>query len=231
MRVHVLPIVGLGISAVVLGATFAPIASAGGSHIPSTTITSSATQPTRVQPGSNRVCYAQLDNDNGISIVSQNFEAAYDVYDTRGADDFTMSQSCVVRRVQVAGAYLNGPGPARSENVTIYKSLHGLPAGVVSNQANVVGVDDGTGNLQIALRAPVPLQADVTYIVSVQVNMDFATGGEWGWSTNNTRRGFGASWRNNQDGFGTGCEHFTRLLTCIRSDEGPDFAFALYNNR
>ena len=63
--------------------------------IPSTTITSSATQPTRVEPGSNRVwpCAAPTTTTTGSSIVSQNFEAAYDVDDTRGADDFTMSQS------------------------------------------------------------------------------------------------------------------------------------------
>ncbi len=190
-----------------------------------------ATSSSRVAPERNRICYTQMDADNGVSIVSQNFEAAFDAYDTRGADDFTLTRDCVVRRIDVAGAYLNGFGPAASENVTIYRNNGGLPGSVISNQTDLPGIDDGTGNLRIALSNPVPLLAQHTYIVSVQVNMDFSTGGEWGWSTNNTQRGYPASWRNNQDGFGTGCAHFTPLLTCMPSTEGADFAFDLANNR
>jgi hypothetical protein len=217
MRILVLPIVGLGISAVVLSTAFAPTANAGGAG--------------QVHPSQDRTCYSQLDADNGAGIVSQNFEPSFDAYDSRGADDFTLSQDCVVRRIDVAGAYINGSGPARSENVTIYQDLRGLPGAVISNQPNLVGLDDGTGNLEISLLSSVSLQANQTYIVSVQVNMDFSAGGEWAWSTNNTMRGSPASWRNNQDGFGTGCVHFTQLLTCIRSTEGPDFAFAVANFR
>lgn len=66
-----------------------------------------------------------------------------------------------------------------------------------------------------------------TYWVSVQANLDFATGGEWGWNTNNTVQKKGAKWQNPGDGFGTGCTTYKNLLTCIPAGEGGDFSFSI----
>ena len=57
--------------------------------------------------------------------------------------------------------------------------------------------------------------------------MDYNTGGEWGWNTNNTVRGTGAMWRNEPNGFATGCIHYTSMASCIDAGQGGDLAFAV----
>jgi hypothetical protein len=66
-----------------------------------------------------------------------------------------------------------------------------------------------------------------TYFVSVQANMAFSVGGEWGWNTNNTVRGSASQWQNPGGGFGTGCTTYNTTTTCIPAGEGGDFSFAL----
>ena len=63
--------------------------------------------------------------------------------------------------------------------------------------------------------------------ICAKANMDFGSGGEWGWNTNNTVRGFASKWQNPGDGFGTGCVTYTTTTVCIPSGEGGDFSFAL----
>ena len=181
-----------------------------------------------VTDGVNRLqtCYAQLDDDNGLGVVSQNFETAYNDYDSRGADDFYLQSACQVRRVDVVGEYFSGPGPADSANVTLYRDFNGAPGGVITNQENLTAVGDGTGSFRITLTTGVGL-APGRYFVSVQINMDLDPAGEWSWRTNDTARGIRALWRNKSDGFGTGCVHYTRLTRCIHGGEGRDFAFAI----
>src|SRR4051794_31245913 len=138
LRSSLWPVLGLATTAVIAGVAFAPIAGASASPSASG---ASATQPSHLRGDLLATCYSQVDDDNGISIVSQNMERAFDDFDSRGADDFRLASPCTVRQISVAGEYINGAGPARSENVTIYRSLRGLPAGVESNQANIVGLD------------------------------------------------------------------------------------------
>ncbi|HEV8692354.1 MAG TPA: hypothetical protein VGQ91_18760, partial [Ideonella sp.] len=40
--------------------------------------------------GPDATLYDQNNDDNGIGIVSQNFEATFDAYDAQGADDFAV---------------------------------------------------------------------------------------------------------------------------------------------
>jgi hypothetical protein len=225
MRSRILPAVGVSALALVAASAFAPTASAGNSHV-SPVHTTGASSLVTFHPTSLTSCYKQLDNDNGVGIASQNFEAGMDSYDSRGADDFRLKAACQVKRVDVAGVYSSGVGLARSENVTFYRNNAGLPGGVISNQQSLVGVDDGVGNFKIKLTTAVGLKAR-TYWVSVQANLDFSAGGLWNWYTNNTKRGNAAAWRQKGDGFGSGCTKWKRLLACIQAGEGPDFAFAL----
>jgi hypothetical protein len=181
-------------------------------------------QPTRLS-----TCFDQSDSDNGNGIVSQNFEAANDAFDSRGADDFKLKRTCQVKMVMISGQYFNGTGLAQSENVTFYRDMAGVPGGVISNQKNLAGEDDGLGNFTIALDSPVGLRAG-KYWVSVQVNMDFGQGGEWGWNLNNKQRGNPGVWRNKDDGFATGCIHYTAVPRCIDGVDGTDFAFMLHGS-
>jgi len=172
------------------------------------------------------VLYSQNDNDNGVGIVSQNFEAEFDVFDSQDADDFVVPDTghpWQITGVTVTGVYFNGSGPAASETVTLYKDANGVPGDVVNTQT-VVGTDSG-GSFTIPL-AKFALPRG-HYWVSVQANMDFNSGGEWAWETRNGQNGTAAVWQNPADGFGTGCTTWMTMVTCIPSGEGPDLMFSL----
>jgi hypothetical protein len=172
------------------------------------------------------VLYSQNDDDNGIGIVSQNFEAAFDAFDSQAADDFVVPDTghpWQITGATVTGVYFNGSGPAGSETVTFYKDGNGVPGEVVNTQT-VVGADSG-GSFTIPLAKFALPQGH--YWISLQANMDFNSGGEWAWETRNGQNGTAAAWQNPADGFGTGCTAWTTMVTCIPSGEGPDLMFAL----
>lgn len=172
------------------------------------------------------VLYDQNNNDAGIGIVSQNFESDFDIYDSQGADDFVVpdrGHPWQITGITVTGVYFNGAGPAASENVTFYRDANGAPGEVVNTQT-VVGADSN-GSFTIPLAKFALPQGH--YWVSVQANMDFSSGGEWGWETGSVQNGTAAAWQNPADGFGTGCTSWGTLTTCIPSGEGPDFMFSL----
>lgn len=174
------------------------------------------------------IIYSQNNNDAGVGISSQNFEAALDPYDDAGADDFTVpvGQRWLVQAVIVTGVYYNGPGPADSETVTFYRNVGGLPGPVISSQT-VTGADSA-GSFTIRLPAPVRLR-EGTYWVSVVANQSFTPNGQWGWETRTMQNGTGAVWQNPGDGFATGCTTWANMVGCIGpAGEGPDFMFALF---
>lgn len=226
-RSRITAVAGVSVVALAAVASFASGASA--SRGPSVA-TSGAAHTATFSPTTLGTCIDQSANDTGIGIVSQSFtDDGFKSYDARGADDFKLKQTCKIKMVMVSGAYFNGAGPALSENVTFYRDMAGVPGGVISNQMNLSGTDDGLGNFTIDLTSPVGLRAG-KYWVSVQVNMEFASGGEWGWNTNSMQHGNPAAWRNKGDGFATGCIHYTALATCLQAGQGPDFAFMLHGS-
>ena len=177
-----------------------------------------------------RILYNQRDNDNGIGIVSQNFEEAFEANDAQGADDFTVKKGVEwhIKEVAVDGAYLNGSGPADSYDVTFYNDAGGTPGSVADDCDNAPYTDTGSGSPAIVCR--VSLKGG-KYWVSVQANMDFSAGGEWAWNTNNTVRKNASQWVNPGDGFATGCTTYTTTTACIPSGEGGDFSFALLGKK
>jgi len=176
------------------------------------------------------VLYDQNDNDSGIGITSQNFETSLDAYDNQGADDFKVPAGFTwkVKEVTVTGVYYNGAGPAPSVHVTFYKNLGGLPnsAKVVADYPAIVPADNGFGSFVIALPTGAKLKPG-KYWVSVQANMDFAIGGQWGWETRTVQSGLPAAWQNPGDGFATGCTTWGYENVCIAAGQGPDKMFAL----
>jgi hypothetical protein len=169
--------------------------------------------------------YNQNNLDQGIGIVSQNFETANDIYDSQAADDFVVphGQVWIIKTVIVTGVYFNGSGPAASENVTFYKD-GGVTPGTVVASVTKVGTDAG-GSFTIKVGQVALTQGH--YWVSVQANMDFSVGGEWGWETRTTQRRYAAQWQNPGDGFATGCTGYGVMTSCIPSGEGPDLMFKL----
>ena len=132
----------------------------------------------------------------------------------------------------MAGAYLNGTraGQVR-ERDDLQAAFMAFPQEWSRTRRTWSASMTEPATSSIGAQAPVPLQADVTYIVSVQAQ-DGPSPPEASGAGAPTTPGEapGHPGETTRTGFGTGREHFTRLLTCIRSDEGPDFAFALYNN-
>jgi hypothetical protein len=169
------------------------------------------------------VLYDQNDSDDGIGIVSQNFESSFDQYDAQAADDFSVPAGArwKIKEVDVTGVYFNGSGPAASENVTFYKDHHGRPGKDVGSYT-VTGADS-FGSFVIDLGKGQPVRGGTdgrTYWVSVQANLDFFAGGEWGWENRTTTSGGAAQWQNPGDGFATGCSTWGDENVCIPDGQG-----------
>jgi hypothetical protein len=183
------------------------------------------------------VLYDQSEADNGVGIVSQNFEDSFDVYDSAGRDDFTVpaGQKWKISQVGVSGAYFNGSGPATSFGVTVWvisrdgtHRIYGETGKPFKDDLawTIIYLNNGgTDPGPIIVKGGKKGQK---YQISVQAEMDYNTGGEWAWNTNNTVRGNPSEWENPGDGFATGCTDWTVTTTCVPSGEGGDFAFALY---
>ena len=129
-----------------------PPATAGSSRVSPTASQRRLVAASRPTSPPARTCARQDDNDNGVGVISQNFEADFDNYDSRGADDFTLKRSCTVSEVDVNGAYFTGIGPAVSLHVTFYRDNGGTPGARVANQNDLDYRDpSGLGNFKIPL--------------------------------------------------------------------------------
>ena len=172
------------------------------------------------------VLYDQTDNDSGVGIVSQDFEATFDGYDSEGADDFVVppDTTWAVTSVTTPGVYFNGAGPAEAVNLTIFNDDGGLPGAVACSYPLQTPVDT-TGSFVFTLPTPCILGPG-TYWLDVQARMDFGSGGEWAWETRGVQGNSPALWRNPGDGFGTGCTSFSPMAPC-NAIMAPDFLFSL----
>lgn len=234
-----------------LAVAFVVPAEASTSHVTATGRAATGTVRPAQSPGdSDCVQFDQSANQTGIGIISQNFESTLDAYDSQAADDFSIKSNCKgsgrlsgakaiqVSNVTAFGIYFNGSGPADSFNVTFYNDKKGKPGSVVKKCANQPYTMNGNGGFQVDLskednpkatcvKKDLKLQPKKTYWVSVQANLDFTAGGEWGWNTVSSTTGHAAMWQNPGDGFGSGCTAYKALTSCIDSGEGPDLAFQI----
>ena len=153
------------------------------------------------------VLYEQMANPGTNSLTSQNFETLYDSFDTQGADDFIISGQgyfWTISSVEVLGPYYNGTGPAASVNVWFYYDSIGHPGAIAASKMNIVPSGGLlTGSFLIPLTPYVNL-SEGTYWLSVQCNMDFAAGGQWGW-TEQLPSNLESNWQNPLGGFLTPC--------------------------
>jgi len=175
-------------------------------------------------------------NDSGVGITSQNFESSFDAYDSYAADDIHVPAGhvWVVKKVNVTGVYYNGSGPAASENVRFYTNKQHLPNTLKKEYLAVAGADNGSGSFAISLPSGARLSggpaagAGKTYWVNVQVNMDFGSGGQWGWEGSLNSVGDLDAWQNPGGGFGTTCATWDQEYDCIGDlGQGPSKMFEL----
>ncbi len=170
--------------------------------------------PSLIDAPEGSTLYDQTDNPGSSSSTSQNFEAGFEAYDNAAADDFVVPDgfSWSVTGVYAPGVYFNGAGPLVSVDVTFYADAAGLPGASECTAAGVAPADSA-GTLTIALPGPCDLGAGKHW-VSVVANMDFATGGQWGWTERVPQSFDPAAWQNPGNGFGTGCTSWSGRLGC-----------------
>lgn len=181
------------------------------------------------------ILYTQLDNPGASSISSQNFEAAYDAYDSFGGDDFVIpaNTSWTIRGVGVNGVYYGctppACGPAASFNVFFHRDAGALPLDpAAATRANQAYTENPTGFFRIMLNPPLTIPSSPTprkVWVSVQANLDFALGGQFGWTSRAVQSNSPAAWKNPGGGFGI-CPIWAPMAGCTGTLD-PDFQFGL----
>jgi hypothetical protein len=179
------------------------------------------------------VLYEQMANAGTNSITSQNYEAVFDSFDCQGADDFIIPGSStdywIIATVEVLGTYYNGIGQANSVNVWFYNDSSGHPGSVAASVIDIVpnaGIE--TGAFLITLQPTFITLVAGHYWLSVQCNMDFYSGGQWGW-TEQLQFNLESNWQNPGGGFLTPFLNWgNRVTECqIGNDPYYDFSFSL----
>jgi hypothetical protein len=169
------------------------------------------------------ILFDQTSGPTGQGWTSQDFESAFDAYDSMGADDFTVpAPGWLVNEVFSPG--FNQGIPFNNMNITFFMNSGGLPGAPVAGctYANVTAVDDGLGNITTAL-TPACALVPGTYWVMVQGREDFGTSGQWFWADNTINSGATAKWQNPGGGFGTPCTTWQDLSTCLGGAAGWGF--------
>jgi hypothetical protein len=144
---------------------------------------------TAAPPGS-KTLHDQNKDGAGNAILSDSFD------DAQAADDFVVPKghTWMIKEVDVTGVYLDGAGPADSENVIFYEDAGGVPGAVVGpDNSNIVGTDSA-GSFSIKLANTVKLKKG-HYWVSVVANCSFSDCGEWGWELSTDTSGNPAAYR------------------------------------
>lgn len=174
--------------------------------------------------------YDQTDNGSGNGAPDQDFEAAFDGYDSEGADDFevTWPDGWVVQQVRTVGTQSTG-GSATSVNVNFYPDSAGFPGGTAQcSYSGVVPTAQVAGSFTIDLPSDCFLPAGFWW-VAVQTTQTFGGGnGQHFWSNRTVQSNQGGVWRNPLDGFGSGCTDWDRMTTCgVGGGTNPDFLFVI----
>jgi len=176
------------------------------------------------------VLYNSIGSAGVYSVLSQDFtDAGFDIYDSQLADDFAvpfdLTKGWKVHGIRAVGIFFNGSGPCDYETLTIYQDESGLPGAVVASRAGR-GILTAGGTYTLYGSKPVLLTKGQVYWASMVCTMEYAAGGEWGWSTRTVQNMNTAKWQNPGGGFGI-CPTWADMDTCVGISGEPDLQFAL----
>ncbi|MBK8496926.1 MAG: hypothetical protein IPL50_19440 [Chitinophagaceae bacterium] len=138
---------------------------------------------------------------------SQVFEPANAAFSSQAADDFTIPAGATWSVTQVTTSGINTAGGVpTSVNVFFYaNSGSNLPGAAIASYTNLASFVRTGANYVVTLPAPLNLPGG-TYWMSFQVNMSFATSGQWFWGNfGTTNIGNQYAWQNPGGGFATPC--------------------------
>ena len=186
--------------------------------------TLSVTGKVQYIPAELDVLYEQMSGAGTNSLTSQNFETSFDTYDNQAADDFAVpaGETWTIESIDVLGAYFNGTGPSTSYNVFFYNNAAGLPGTLAAEALNATYTDPGgLGSASITI-SPAIVLTEGSYWISVQANLDFGVGGQWGW-TEHTAIGTESTWQNPGGGFATPCTTWGYRVTNCAIGAAPYF--------
>jgi hypothetical protein len=174
------------------------------------------------------VLYDQTSNPSGFGFISQDFEAAFNAFDSEAADDFVVpsGQSWTIDTVEVIGFYSSTVPVTSTVDVIFYtNSGTNLPDTSVSSALGVVPAVGANGFLTVTLPAAVMLSPGA-YWMSFQANLNFNPNSSlWYWLMRTVQANNGFAWRNPGNGFATGCTTWTRATSCGATQ--PDLLFRL----
>jgi hypothetical protein len=212
---------------IVIGAGLALAGTDPADTIPATSGDAAGAAPPQI-PAGTPILYDQINSCGTNATSSQNFEAAFDAFDDELADDFVVTGIIwQISQVNVSGVYFNGPGPLSSVNVRFYANSGCLPSGApLCSFLSVVPFSDTAGSLVIDLGTTCDLSSG-SYWVSVQANLDFGTGGQWGWTDRTVTSNCPAAWQNPGGGFGVCPTWGARAATCGIDTPAPDQCYSL----
>lgn len=166
--------------------------------------------------GARIVLYDQTDNASGNGAPDQDFEAAYDAYDSTGADDFEVdfADGWDINRVNTTGT--TGTAGGSVVDVTFYGDNAGAPdtGNTLCSYDDVAPTSDTAGSFVIDLPADCELDAGIAWM-AIQTNQNFGANGQHFWSNRSVATLSEAHWENPGDGFATGCTTFSPVSTCI----------------
>lgn len=178
------------------------------------------------RPLGSTVLYDQTNLSSTSGIVSQNFSSGNAAFDATAADDFVVTDASgwTVSEVDLTAVYFNGSGPADSFDITFYNDAGGVPGSVACSAPASTYTAAGT-SFTIPLSSPCSLAAG-TYWVGAVANMNFSTGGEFGWVFYTGAGGAVSQWENPGGGFGTPCTSWNSFPVCF-SIPADSMSFAI----
>lgn len=192
-------------------------------------VTEAGDSGTKIEFGPGVVLYDQTSAPpSGNGAPDQDFEAAFDAYDCRGADDFTVTDpNWTINQVQTVGTQSIGGTPS-GVNVWFYPDMGGAPGATPTCEYLNIATASPT-SLDITLPTGCVLPMGVHW-VAVQVVQDFGGNGQHFWSGVSLAgtNGNPGVWENANNGFGTGCTTWTTQSTCgVGGGVADDWLFAL----
>jgi len=227
MRSRALTAMVAGAGALALAATFAAPANAGSG--PTASQRGVAGPAAAAAPGA--VCFSSAAADVGDAVTSQNFEDAFNAYDTHAAGDFKCPGATgrfKIKKVSVIGQYTLDGGPADSVNVTIFNQTSAEPGSVRCSYSNLPYTNGPS--FEIALPSACRVANGKAYWVEVQANMNFDPNGQWFWELGTPADMKQADFKNPGGGFGTPCPQYQNdlyLPDCLVGLPGDEVIFTI----
>jgi hypothetical protein len=196
---------------------------------------STEAQPSNTpNPGATAVVVWDQYNNAGTGVTLSATFIDAPVMNSDLADDFVVQNyACIVRWIDVEGAYFNGQGPADSFTVYFYADNDGFPGNQV--YASLASWEQNGSTFTIHVCDNLPCQGEPVlfpgkYWVEIQANMTGTCCGEWGWTDRTVADLDPAVWRNPSGFFGACTSWSRKAAMCGLDPSAPDQVYRIYAN-